>query len=196
MIRLLVLVLVFIGNASAAPDFDKIEKVRSELRAQKTSIVLESMQLSEEEEKTFLPIYDEYNKKLMLIRDQRLAVIKKYFNKYSEMDDKLASEIAKQVLGLDKERGQLREVYYKKMAKALSPIIAIRFLQIDNQLSTLLNVLRVRTIPLIKTSEEVSNEFGLGMSSVIAGDASAAMEAKTEDKMNRRIEEEREKKGL
>ena len=112
------------------------------------------------------------------------------------MDDKLAGEMARQVLDLDKERGQLREVYYKKMAKELSPIIAIRFLQIDNQLSTLLNVLRVRTIPLIKTSEEVSNEFGLGMSSAIAGDASAAMDTKTEDQMNRRIEEEREKKGL
>ena len=196
MIKLLILALMFANTAFAAPDFDQIEKVRHELRSQKQAMVLDGMQLSAEQEKVFLPLYTEYNQALMLIRDQRFTMLKSYMSNYSMMDEKRADDLAQIALKLEKERTQLRETYYNKMAKQISAVTAIRFLQVDNQISTLLNVLRVRAIPLIKTPEEVATELGLGMSSAVDGDVDVMMDTITEDKMSRRIEEERAKKGL
>jgi hypothetical protein len=198
MIKLLGLFCVFIsfiGSAVAAPDFAKAEQIRSKMRSQKLTIVLDSMELTTEQEAIFAPIYNEYNQKIMLIRDQRFVQVKKYFENYSTMDDEISDALAKALLGLTRESTDLRETYYKKMAKSLSPVLAIRFLQVENQFTTLLNNLRVRTVPLIKTPEEVAAEFGLGVSTPVNVDATSVTNDKIDEKMNERIEEERKKKG-
>ena len=171
MIRRFLLTLLMIGTASAAPDFEAFEQLRDSLRAQKEGIMLDSMQLNEADQKAFLPIYQEYNGKIMAIRDQRLELVKEFASKYSEMDDKRAEDLSKEIFKLMRERNKLRETYHKKVSKELSPVHAIRFVQIDTQMDTLLNVIRVRNIPLMKTPDEVTNDFGISVTAGVISDA-------------------------
>ena len=112
------------------------------------------------------------------------------------MDENYADDLAKQMLDLKRDNTVLIDTYYKKMAKEISPIVAIRFVQVDDQFGTLINLLRVRSVPLMKTPEEVATQFGLQMSSPISDDAGAEMDARVEDNIDAKIKEERTRKGL
>ena len=71
------------------------------------------------------------------------------------MNDEKAQIFARNAFDLTNSRMKLREDYYKKFARALNPIIAARFAQVDNQIDTLLNLEIMRMVPLIATPEEL-----------------------------------------
>ncbi len=171
MIKRLLITLLLVGNANAAPDFAAFEQFRDQLRAKKEGIMMDSMQLTAADQEKFTPIYREYNTKIMAIRDQRLELVKEFSSKYSEMDDKRAASLSKEIFKLMSDRNKLREQYHGKVSKALSPVHAIRFVQVDAQMDTLLNVIRVRNIPLMKTPDEVTNDFGISVTAGVIDDA-------------------------
>ncbi len=132
-----------------------IEILRSDVKAQKTAILTEALALSDAEGKAFWPIYREYDLELSTWGDARYSLLKQYAKAYNAdvVNDDIAADLAKMSLDLDKQRHDLRQKYYKKFAKSVSPMRAAQFLQAENQIGLLVDLSIASEVPFLEKSK-------------------------------------------
>ena len=125
------------------------ELLKADLKAEKVAIVTENMELTDAQSQVFWPIYRKYDAELTVFNDQRFALIKDYADNYAKMTDAKADTLTKQVFSLLEKRIKLQEKYYKEFAKALNPVLAAKFMQIERQINALVDLQISSEIPLI-----------------------------------------------
>jgi hypothetical protein len=131
-----------------------IELLRANVRAEKTAIVGQIMDLNDDQAAKFWPIYREYDAALQQLNDKKLAGIKEYAKNYDSMTDEKADELAKLALDLENQRNDLKRTYYEKVSKQLGGILAARFLQIENQLLMVIDLQIASSLPIVSSSSE------------------------------------------
>ena len=127
-----------------------VELLRSDVRSQRIAILTEMMQFTEAEDAKFWPVYREYEAELTKINDQRLALIKEYAVNYEKITDAIADRLALNALDLEGRRHALKTKYYERFKAALTPKIAARFLQIENQILLLLDLQIAASLPIVQ----------------------------------------------
>jgi len=127
-----------------------LELLRQDLKTQKVAIMTASLPLTEAQGEKFWPIYREYEHELSKLGDKRMAVLKKYAASYDKLNEELAEEIVEESFSIASDRIDLLQKYYKKVSKAIGVIPAARFVQIENQLMTLLDAQIAGEVPLVK----------------------------------------------
>jgi len=127
----------------------ELDLFRSSLRMEKWQFVRETMALKGEEEKKFLSQYNQYEADLKKLNDKRVAVIKDYAANFENMNDNKAGELVKRSFEFRKQRNELLEKYYGKVAKATSKVIGARFLQVESILQGAGDVAIGAEIPLM-----------------------------------------------
>ncbi len=127
-----------------------IELLRSDLRGQKVAVIAEVMSFTEEEAVTFWPIYQEYQGELAKLTDRKLTGIKDYADNYQTMTDDKAKELTDLALQLEADRVVVKKKYIGKMQQALSPKMAGRFLQVENQIQFLMDLQIASSLPVIQ----------------------------------------------
>jgi hypothetical protein len=154
MLKRIILSLSFLSIVGAtAPSFaqaDLIELMRSDLRTQKKAILTQAMQLTEAQSEAFWPVYNEYESELMKLNDTRLTLIKDYASNYSTMTDAVAKDLVSRSFKWQEGNTKLLKKYYGKMAKALSPIVAARWVQAEHAINSMIDVQVASEIPLIQ----------------------------------------------
>lgn len=140
------------GDKAAADWY--IELIRSDIKEKKTALLTEALSLSEIEARGFWPIYREYEVELTAWGDKRTALIRRYADAYNAggVTDVLATDLASRWLKLAEDRIGLWSKYYKKIAKAVSPMRAAQFLQAEHQLNLLTDVYVATEVPFIQPS--------------------------------------------
>lgn len=128
-----------------------LELMRQDIKSTKIALMTSSLPLTEKQADAFWPIYRDYDHELSKLGDRRLAVLKKYAANYEKIDEKLAEELVQESFRIAEGRNDLLEKYYKRVAKAVGVITAARFLQVENQMLTLLDAQIIDQVPLIKT---------------------------------------------
>jgi len=153
---LLVSLLLFTASiASAQQGFDKYtESFRQKLTTDKVALIGEAMDLTEDASTTFWPIYRDYTYQLSKLGDRRLALIKDYAAHYTTMTDEKAKSIMKDFFKNHKDRLDLLNSYYAKFEKALGAITAARFVQLESQIQTVVDLQLASELPLIKKADE------------------------------------------
>jgi len=136
--------------ASAQSDEDMIELLRQDLTTDATAIMTAALQLDSAQSELFWPIWREYNLEWSKTGDAQLALLKEYADKQMSMDDEIAEDFAKQAFKIEENRLKLRKKYWKKVNKAVGGIIAARFVQVDRQLSNLIQVQIASEVPLVQ----------------------------------------------
>jgi hypothetical protein len=126
-----------------------LELLRSDLRSQKVALVTLNMELTDAQGQIFWPIYRKYDAELTTLNDERVAVIKDYAANFEKMTDAKADALTKQVFSYLGKRLKLQEVYYLEFAKALNPVLAAKFMQIERQLNALIDLQIANEIPLV-----------------------------------------------
>ena len=119
-------------------------------------MVAASMDLTPEQQEVFWPIYREYADEQEQLLDRRITMLQQFAENWDGMDDKIASSIAEQSFAIQRARLERRERYFKRMSEALGPVLAARFLQVDGQVSTLLDFEMVQLTPLLQPAEPVA----------------------------------------
>ena len=127
-----------------------IEFVRADLRETREKFINTMINLTPEQEKIFNPIFKEYEAKFKKLSDERRDIILDFDKNYTSMTNDKANEIAKRSIKVRKERLALMEEYYKKFSKALDPIVATRFLQLENYINLIVDIQIAQEIPLIE----------------------------------------------
>ena len=117
---------------------------------QRKAIVDANMHLSSDEANAFWPIYNTYRTEAEKLSKQHLALIFDYAKAYNtgKVSDDAAKDIIKRAEKLQVQRQELRSKYIARIAKAVSPTRAMRFLQIEMQLDAMALLDIGREIPL------------------------------------------------
>lgn len=127
-----------------------VELLRKDLKKDKVAILTELMQLSPEESAKFWPVYNEYDKALTKLADERIAFIRMYAENLGSLTDAKAMQIATGLLDLEGRRNQLKKEYLQRMSQTVSVKLAVRFVQIENQIEKLVDLQIAASLPIVE----------------------------------------------
>jgi hypothetical protein len=144
-----VVALALLPSAGRAQVASYAELLRTDVQAQKQLIMTEALQLSDAQAEAFWPIYREYQFEYSKFGDKRLALIKRYAERYESFGPEDASGIAKDWFDQEKERLALLDATYQKIAKSLDPSVALRFVQVESALNKVVDLQVASRLPLI-----------------------------------------------
>jgi hypothetical protein len=139
---------VIFTQAQVASD-EELQMIKDFLKTEKKDLVKEYMKLDEAQSAKFWPLYDEFQEKRRGLGQERLQIIKEYGEQYASMTDDQASGIVKRIFKNDKAYAKLQESYFKKFSKAVSPIKAAQFLQLEEYFRTMIRAEIQDAIPFI-----------------------------------------------
>ena len=145
-------------TATAFAQTNTLELLRQDLQTNKVAIVTASIPLTDKQGEQFWPLYREYNTELSKLGDRRIAVLKKFAENFDKIDGKQAEELVKESISIQNGRTNLLEKYYKKVSKVVGPVTAARFIQVENQMLTLIDAQIVSQVPLVKAPKDVVAE--------------------------------------
>ena len=131
-----------------------ISLLRSDLRQKKTDVMSAVMQLNAEEAAQFWPIYRDFETELRQFYDQVGAEIRNYAAKNDKMTDTMADQIGTKVLDLEQQRNNMKRRYYVRFKTALDPIVAMRFLQVENQIERIIDLQIASELPIVQRSQQ------------------------------------------
>ena len=127
-----------------------VDLLRKDVKKDKVAILSDLMQLSPEDASKFWPVYNEYDKALTVLADERVALIRMYAENFGTITDQMATKLATGFMDLDTKRNQLKRQYFQRMSAALNPKLATRFLQIENQLEKIIDLQIASSLPVIE----------------------------------------------
>jgi flagellar biosynthesis/type III secretory pathway protein FliH len=128
-----------------------VELLRSDVRQQKAEIMGSVIQLSAADAAKFWPIYSEYDAELTKLNDQRLANIQEYARTYAQMTDEKADELIQKAMSYQKQRAELLAKYYDRVKQELGGITAARFVQVEHQLLSIIDLRIAAELPIVGT---------------------------------------------
>jgi hypothetical protein len=126
------------------------ELLRSDVQAQKIAILTMVMGFDEAEDKAFWPIYREYNTEMAKLGDERIALIAEYARTYSGITNEVAQQLMTRAIALDGRRRAALEKCTDQVKTALSPKMALKFLQVEHQLQLIIDLQIAATLPVVQ----------------------------------------------
>jgi hypothetical protein len=127
-----------------------VDLLREDVQKQKVAITSQLMQLSPEQAAAFWPVYNEYAKELSALGDLRVQGIKEYAANYRSLSDEKATELAKMRFEYEQRILALKMKYFQNLSKALTPKLAARFFQIENQLLDVIDLQVASSLPIVQ----------------------------------------------
>lgn len=158
----------------AQSDSELLEAARSTLKKDRRAAVEEAMQFTEAEAKAFWPLYDAYRAEIDTVGTKVRDLIISYASAYPDITTENAKNGLKQILELEKQTATIRAKHLTKIGKALPPVKALRFAQVDMRLEVTNRLALAAEIPLVpiegkiglKTSTDTFAGGGKGIVSV------------------------------
>jgi len=154
----LVLALALAGLSPAAPAaevddnfYNYLQLLRSDFNSTKIAIVNRIMKLSAEDAKKFWPVYRQYENELGKQAMDRAEFFAEFVQLHQggTLTDAKAKSMAKRWFKAQRARLDLLEKYHSRIEKALSPVQAGQFLQIENQIGLFIDITIASEMPLV-----------------------------------------------
>jgi len=125
------------------------ELIRSYFKVAKIAIFEENMGLSEEEGSKFWPLYKSFDAEATKLNDFRIQYLSDYVNNFENITDEQVDTMLKSATQYNKKMTALKSKYYKQMKKELSAGIAVRFLQIEEYIQTVVKYEILENLPFV-----------------------------------------------
>ena len=128
---------------------DEVAELKKKLMFdQKKLMVMQNMEFSADEGKSFWPVYDELQKELFQIDQRAAKLILAYASVYQTLTDSQASKIASEYFDIQKSRVNTLEKYMQKLSGKLPAKKVFRYLQVENKLEAIARYELAKEIPL------------------------------------------------
>jgi hypothetical protein len=136
------------------------EVLRSDFNATKIRTINQAMKLTGPEAEAFWPVYRNYEKELAVVGDEKLALIREFFTHYNNgtLNDQNSKVMAGKWLKNVQGRLDLWKKYHKKISKAVSPMRAAQFLQVENQMALFVDLQIASEVPQIAPTAPTSSK--------------------------------------
>lgn len=120
------------------------------LRSNKKALVDVNLQLTDEEARSFWPVYDRYQKDLASIQERLLRIIDDYKANFGNMTDAKALQLVDEYLAVERDRAEVRRSFLAPISAALPGRKVMRFYQIENKIDAVLRYDLAATIPVVE----------------------------------------------
>ncbi len=114
---------------------DSLRYAESIWSMEKKALILEEMELTEAEKSAFWPVYESYSNAIQYIE---MEYIRMLMIKDEGLPEKKTGLLTEQMLVNELLLAKTRKQYFKKFKKALGPVHASRFMQLDDDFRTVL----------------------------------------------------------
>jgi len=127
-----------------------VTMLRTDLKAEKATIIVNNMHFTEAEKDAFWPVYQKYQKELSKLGDERVALIKDYAAHLGTIDDAKAKELTARAMALEEQRLQLVKKYIDEFGKVLPAKQVARFFQLEMQMQRMVDIQVAAELPLVQ----------------------------------------------
>ena len=135
------------AGATAAGE---LSAVRDALKSDKRAFVAAELKLTEEEAKRFWPVYDNYQRNLDTTVRRSARVIEEVVALDKPLTEANAKRIANELVLIDEEEAKDRRRLHNQLKRALPPVKALRYLQIESKARALRTYDIANALPLAK----------------------------------------------
>jgi hypothetical protein len=149
-VLIIIVFLLTVTGTFAQNDRDYLEVTREVLKTEKKAAIAEAMALTEAESPAFWSLYNEYNEKMYIINTKLFDIIKDYSDNYESMTNEKSVELWTNAVNVEMDLLKLEKTYFKKFLKILPGTKAVRYLQAENKIKTLVDAQLSLQIPLFE----------------------------------------------
>lgn len=139
-----------------------IESLRADFRADKVSLITQTMQFNDKQSAAFWPVYRRYEAELTTLNDGRVKLIKQYADKYETLTDAEAKVMVEKSFVLESSRTDLKKKYFKEFTKVLPALTVAKFFQLEHRLDLLVNLQLASELPLLLLVHPAEGGAGQG----------------------------------
>ncbi len=129
---------------------DQEQLLIARIQGDKRAIVLSTLQLTDAEVQAFTPIFDKYQAEMKKLATRYSDVLNKFASNYDSMTDDAAKEILKESFKVREDRIALLKDYAGRMGKKLPETKVLRWVQVENKMTSLLDWQMAQIIPLAR----------------------------------------------
>lgn len=146
-----IILLFFVASMSQAQsNLDEINLMQSIFGMDKKEVVAGYVEFSPAQEDAFWKLYNEYEAKRRDLGQERVVLLRQYFDEHETMGSAEADAWTKKVITLQQKTDKLISSYYGKILKISDGVVATQFYQIENYVLGEIRAAILETIPFIK----------------------------------------------
>ena len=149
-LMIVLLTLVTVNGNAAEPDAEPLNEATEQYSRERKRLISDNLQLTAPEAQRFWPLYEQFEKDLLVLTDKIRAGIAELAENYESMTDAMAKKITIDRLKIDEERDRLRRAYLPKFEKVLPAKKLARYYQIESKIRAAVECGIAQELPLIK----------------------------------------------
>lgn len=128
----------------------EFEIFKSVFNTEKTNYIDREMALTDEEEKVFWPIYEDYEIDRAKFSGKRWEIHQRYAGNYNEFTEPDAKNYLQDLLRFQKKELKLQTKYFNLLSNKLSPAKAVRFIQLEEYIYTKIKYEILEVLPFVE----------------------------------------------
>ncbi len=131
---------------------EQIELTRWSIQSERKAAVANNLQLSEQESKSFWPLYDDYRAAMGKVGERTIKLITGYADAYTKnnLSNDQALQMVNDYLSIETDKLKVKKRYLKRFQDVLPPKKLARFFQIDNKMDAFINATIAKEVPLVE----------------------------------------------
>jgi len=134
----------------AQSNTEEIDLFQSMYGIEKKAIVKEFVQPKAINREAFWEVYDNYESQRKVIGKERIILLEQFATQYEKMTNDESILWMKKIIALDDKQDKLIVSYYKKVSKVTTPIVAMRFYQLETYLITAIRYEILNEMPFVE----------------------------------------------
>jgi len=141
------------SSTDAVMSAQELQAAKELVDTERDMTLIVNLDLTEEESKTFWPLYEKYRQKVRNVRQRKVTLIEEYARRYraGTVDDQFAEMAIKDALKIQLETVKIRQKYWKKFRRIIPATKAARFYQLENKMDTEIDFVLSGGIPLVES---------------------------------------------
>ena len=128
---------------------DSLRYAESIWSMEKKAMILDELDLTEAEKSAFWPVYESYASAIQYIDMEYIRLLTM---RDQDLSDKQSASLTEHMLMNELLLAKARKQYYRKFKKALTPALASKFMQLDNDFRTMLRIQMQKESPALVSS--------------------------------------------
>lgn len=141
--------LLFLAWGVKAQTSDDVAFFQSIWGMEKRAIVEDYMDLSEANAAVFWPLYEAYEVARKGLGKQRVANLSDYAKNYNTLSGEKATELINKAYSINVSMQKLFKKTFQKMSKAMDPVTAAKFIQLENYFMLIIQMTIQENIPFV-----------------------------------------------
>ncbi len=139
----------FASAQGSVADVTDMQALRDAAKADKKAFVASKLALTPAEAKKFWPLYDQYQRALTVVGQQRAVSLEGQLSRAEPMSNPYAKQLAAASIAADDAEIRARHRLYNRLIRVLPPIKAARYLQLEDKIRAIRDYDLAAVIPLI-----------------------------------------------